>query len=79
MSVPALWRTILVKHLSVQGFIISNHWAHFPAFLSDVAPKVASGDIRVLEDIALGLENAPAAFIGLLEGRNVGKQIVKLI
>lgn len=79
LSLPAVWRAILVKHLSVQGFIISNHWEHFPAFLADVAPKVQSGDIKVVEDIAIGLENAPAAFIGLLEGRNVGKQIVKLI
>ncbi|MFL4470572.1 NADP-dependent oxidoreductase [Tateyamaria armeniaca] len=79
MSVPALWRTILVSHLRVQGFIISNHWDRFPAFLADIAPKVASGDIKLVEDIADGIENAPDAFIGLLEGRNVGKQIVKLI
>ncbi|MEM6372638.1 MAG: NADP-dependent oxidoreductase [Pseudomonadota bacterium] len=79
MSVPALWRTILVQHLRVQGFIISNHWDRFPAFLADIAPKVARGEIRRLEDIAEWIENAPAAFIGLLEGKNVGKQIVKLI
>ncbi len=79
MSVPALWRTILVSHLNVQGFIISNHWDRFGDFLEHVAPRVASGDIKVVEDIAEGLENAPAAFIGLLDGKNVGKQIVKLI
>ena len=79
MSVPALWRGILVNHLSVNGFIISNHWDAFPAFIADVAPKVASGDIKVVEDIAQGLDSAPDAFIGLLEGRNVGKQIVKVI
>lgn len=79
LSVPALWRTILVQHLSVQGFIISNHWDRFPTFLAEVAPKVQSGEIKVLEDIADGLKNAPAAFIGLLEGKNVGKQMVKLI
>ena len=79
MSVPALWRGILVNHLSVNGFIISNHWDAFPAFLADVTPKLASGEIKAVEDIAEGLENAPDAFIGLLEGRNVGKQIVKVI
>ncbi|WP_299150265.1 NADP-dependent oxidoreductase [uncultured Tateyamaria sp.] len=79
MSAPALWRPILVKFLSVNGFIISNHWDQFPKFLSEVGPKVQSGDIRVVEDIAQGLESAPEAFIGLLEGRNRGKQIVKLI
>jgi len=79
MSAPALWRPILVKFLSVNGFIISNHWDRLPTFLQEVGPKVANGEIKVVEDIAEGLENAPAAFIGLLEGRNVGKQLVKLI
>lgn len=79
MSAPALWRPILVNFLNVQGFIISNHWDRYPAFLAKVAPKVINGDIKLLEDIAEGLENAPEAFIGLLQGRNVGKQIVKVI
>ena len=79
LTAPALWRSILVKFLSVNGFIISNHWDRFPAFLAEIGPKVASGEIAHLEDIAEGLENAPEAFIGLLQGRNVGKQIVKLI
>ncbi|MEM9551271.1 MAG: NADP-dependent oxidoreductase [Pseudomonadota bacterium] len=79
LSTPALWRTILVRFLSVNGFIISNHFDSFPAFLGEVAPKVLSGEIKYLEDIAEGLENAPNAFMGLLEGRNKGKQIVKLI
>jgi NADPH-dependent curcumin reductase CurA len=76
---PALWSTILVKHLSINGFIISNHFDRYPAFLGETGPKVASGEIAFLEDIAEGLENAPAAFISLLEGGNMGKQIVKLI
>ena len=76
MMAPALWRPILVKFLSVNGFIISNHWDRFPAFLSEIGPKVASGEIKVVEDIAEGLQNAPKAFMGLLQGKNVGKQIV---
>lgn len=79
ITAPALWRTILVKFLSVNGFIISNHFDRFPQFLSEIGPKVASGEIRFVEDIAEGLENAPAAFIGLLDGKNMGKQVVKLI
>ncbi|MGB3245858.1 MAG: NADP-dependent oxidoreductase [Sulfitobacter sp.] len=79
MSAPQLWRPILVNFLTVTGFIISNHWDRFPAFLAEVAPKVASGDIKVVEDIAEGLENAPEAFIGLLKGKNMGKQIVRVI
>lgn len=79
LSAAALWRTILVNFLSVNGFIISNHWDRYPAFLAEVGPKVLSGDVKVVEDIAEGLENAPAAFMGLLQGKNVGKQIVKLV
>jgi len=75
---PMLWRSVLIKHLSINGFIISNHFDRYPEFLGTIGPKVASGDIAVLEDIAEGLENAPAAFIRLLTGGNKGKQIVKL-
>lgn len=75
---PVLWRSILVKQMSVNGFIISNHYDEYPTFLKEVAPLVATGQLAYLEDIVEGLENAPRAFMGLLEGRNIGKQIVKL-
>ena len=75
---PGLWRNILVNFLSVNGFIISNHWDQYPTFLGEIGPRVAKGEIAYLEDIADGLENAPEAFIGLLKGKNVGKQIVKV-
>lgn len=76
---PRLWRTILVKHLSVNGFIISNHYDRYGAFLREVGPQLAAGKIAYQEDIAEGLENAPAAFRAMLTGGNKGKQIVKLI
>ena len=79
LTAPTIWRTILVKFLSVNGFIIFNHWDQYPAFLNEVAPLVAAGKIRYLEDIVEGLENAPEAFMGLLQGRNMGKLVVKLI
>jgi hypothetical protein len=79
LSAPGIWRTILVNFLSVNGFIISNHFDRYPEFLGQVAPKVIGGEIKYLEDIAEGLENAPAAFMSLLEGGNTGKQIVKLV
>ncbi|WP_164659816.1 NADP-dependent oxidoreductase [Tropicibacter sp. Alg240-R139] len=79
LSAPGLWRTILVNFLSVNGFIISNHFDRYPAFLSEVAPKIARGDIRYVEDIAEGLENAPQAFMSMLGGGNKGKQVVKVI
>ncbi|TNF58278.1 MAG: NADP-dependent oxidoreductase, partial [Rhodobacteraceae bacterium] len=70
---PRTWRTILVNRLSVTGFIISDHWGRLPEFLADVAPRVAAGEIAYLEDVAEGLEAAPEAFIGMLQGRNRGK------
>ena len=79
LTAPGMWRNILVKFLSVNGFIISNHWDNYPTFLSEIGPKVAKGEIAYLEDIAEGLENAPAAFLSLLTGGNRGKQIVKLV
>ena len=77
-QLPAIWRSILVKRLQVSGFIIFDHWDQYPAFLKEVSPKVAAGEIAYLEDIAEGLENAPEAFIAMLKGGNMGKQIVKL-
>lgn len=79
LTAPGLWRNILVKFLSVNGFIISNHFDRYPQFLKEVAPKVMGGEIAYLEDIAEGLENAPATFTAMLKGGNRGKQIVKLI
>lgn len=79
LSLPTVWRSILVKFLSVNGFIISNHFDRYPTFLAEVAPLIAQGKIAYLEDIAEGLENAPAAFISMLGGGNTGKQIVKVI
>ncbi|MBL4767308.1 MAG: NADP-dependent oxidoreductase [Rhodobacteraceae bacterium] len=78
LTAPTIWRNILVKFLSVNGFIISNHYDQYPAFLAEIGPKIASGEIAYLEDIAEGLENAPAAFMSMLKGGNMGKQIVKV-
>ena len=73
------WRSMLVKQMRAEGFIISNHWNRLPEFHSEVGPMVADGRVKFLEDVAEGLENAPEAFRGLLKGRNRGKQLVKLI
>lgn len=79
LSAPQLWRTILVKTLSVNGFIISNHFDRMPEFHNAVGPLVADGSIKVQEDITVGLENAPEAFIKLLTGGNTGKAMVKVV
>jgi NADPH-dependent curcumin reductase CurA len=79
LTAPKIWRTILVNFLSVNGFIISNHWNRMGDFHKEVGPMIASGTVKVQEDITIGLENAPDAFIKLLTGGNVGKALVKVI
>jgi NADPH-dependent curcumin reductase CurA len=68
----------LVARLKLQGFIISDHMDVWPQALNELGTHVAAGRIRYRESIAYGLENAPAAFIGMLKGNNFGKQLVKL-
>lgn len=76
--VPQLLRQILVMRLKVQGMIVTDHEASRPAFLDQVSSLVQAGRLVWKEDIVDGLENAPAAFAGLLEGRNFGKLLVKV-
>lgn len=76
MAYPQL---ILVQRLKVQGFIVSEHMADWPAALKELGQLVGSGVFRPRETVAQGLAAAPEAFLGLLKGRNFGKQLVKLI
>jgi hypothetical protein len=71
-------RALLVSRLKVQGFIVSDHMDVWPAALAELGRGVATGKIRYRETVAQGLAAAPEAFIGLLAGRNFGKQLVKL-
>ncbi len=66
----------LISRLKLQGFIVSEHLDLWPRALKELAGHIAAGRIKYRETIAQGLENAPAAFIGLLQGRNFGKQLV---
>jgi NADPH-dependent curcumin reductase len=68
----------LVSRLKLQGFIVSEHMQVWPQALKELGMHVAAGRIKYRETIAHGLENAPAAFIGLLKGENFGKQLVRL-
>ena len=69
---------VVTKRLRMQGYIVSDHSDRYPAFLGEVAPRVADGTIRFRETILDGIERAPEAFIGLLEGANVGKMLVRV-
>jgi NADPH-dependent curcumin reductase CurA len=77
-TAPRLLATILRNRLTFQGYIISDHWDRFPDFLKTMTPLVASGRIKTREDVVDGLESTIPAFIGLLEGRNFGKLVVRV-
>jgi NADPH-dependent curcumin reductase len=73
---PAL---ILVNRLKLEGFIVSEHMQLWPEALKELGTLVATRKLKYRETVAQGLASAPEAFIGLLKGRNFGKQLVKLV
>jgi NADPH2:quinone reductase len=76
---PATMPEILTKSLTVRGFINYEFAAeHYAAFLREVGAGIADGRIQYCEDLVEGLVKAPEAFIGMLEGRNFGKLIVRV-
>ncbi|MBW7834946.1 MAG: NADP-dependent oxidoreductase [Simplicispira suum] len=76
MAHPAL---ILVSRLKIEGFIVSEHMEVWPEALTELGTLVATGKLRPRESVAEGIAAAPEAFLGLLKGKNFGKQIVKLV
>ena len=76
---PGFFTRVLVKSLTIRGFIQSEFVPEmFADFQRDVAAWIAEGRFAYREDFVEGIENAPSAFIGLLEGRNFGKLVVRV-
>lgn len=75
---PQLMRAVLSKRFTLRGFIVSDFASQAEDFRRDVASWLKTGEIKYKEDVVVGLENAPAAFIGLLKGKNFGKLLVKV-
>ncbi len=75
---PRNERFLLVSRVRVQGFIVSDFYQRRDEGLRQLAEWLREGKLRYREDVVDGLENAPAAFIGMLQGRNLGKQLVRL-
>jgi NADPH-dependent curcumin reductase CurA len=73
------FRSFLVNRIQARGFICSDHMDLWRPALKELGELVHDGKLKYRESIAVGLDNAPAAFIGLLNGKNFGKQLVKLI
>ncbi|MBK6007786.1 NADP-dependent oxidoreductase [Ramlibacter ginsenosidimutans] len=75
MSYPQL---LLTNRVRLQGFIVSEHMEDWPQALQELGTLVGSGKLRPRESVAQGLASAPEAFLGMLKGRNFGKQLVKV-
>ncbi|MED6179479.1 hypothetical protein PIB30_001242 [Stylosanthes scabra] len=69
---------LIIKRIRMQGFAVFDYYLKYPMFLEYVMPKIKEGKIVYVEDIAEGLENGPAALVGLFKGLNVGKQVLLL-
>jgi NADPH-dependent curcumin reductase CurA len=72
-------RQLLTNRITLRGFIVSEHMELWPQGLQELGTLVAQGKLKYRESVADGLAAAPEAFIGLLKGRNFGKQLVKLV
>jgi NADPH-dependent curcumin reductase CurA len=76
---PQFLRIALSRRVLIRGFIIFDYYAtHFEAFKRDMSAWLANGQIKYREHVVAGLEAAPEAFIGLLQGANFGKLVVRV-
>jgi len=69
---------VLSQRIAMTGFIVSDHLHHLAAYQARVAPWIESGEIRFEEDFVQGLEQAPAALIGMMRGEAIGKRLVQV-
>ncbi len=69
---------VVGKQLRLEGFIVSSHFDMMPAFVKEMAGWIAEGKVKARETVEEGIENAPAAFLKLFKGENLGKMLVKL-
>lgn len=75
---PRNFGALLVKRLTMTGFIISDHFDRYAEFAKEVGGYVAGGELRYRETVVDGIERMPEAFIGLLQGQNTGKMLVRV-
>ncbi|KAK6255557.1 hypothetical protein SCA6_016862 [Theobroma cacao] len=68
--------SIVMKQARMQGYLVFEYYHLYPKYLEMILPKIREEKVVYVEDIADGLENAPAALVGLFSGRNIGKQVV---
>src|SRR5262249_23679763 len=75
---PRLLWNLIVKRAKVQGFLVFDFAARYKEAAQQLAEWLRAGKLRYRETMAQGIQNAPKAFIGMLEGQNIGKQLVQV-
>jgi NADPH-dependent curcumin reductase len=79
-SIPLNYpQLFLTQRMKLEGFIVSEHMEVWPQALKELGGMVASGQLKFKESISQGIQSAPEAFLGLLKGKNFGKQVVRLV
>ncbi|MFM5880937.1 NADP-dependent oxidoreductase [Aeromonas sanarellii] len=77
-SGPRNLAQVIRKRILIQGLLVSDHWQHYGEFLAEAIPAFEAGALQAEETVSTGLASMSQAFIGLFEGRNTGKMLVKL-
>jgi NADPH-dependent curcumin reductase CurA len=75
---PRLIGLLIVTRSKIQGFLVSDYWSRFDEGLREMAGWISEGKLKYQENIVEGFENMPQAFIGMLQGENTGKQLVRV-
>ncbi len=76
---PRLIGLLIVTRSKIQGFLVSDYWSRFDEGLREMAGWISEGKLKYQENVVEGFENMPRAFIGMLQGENTGKQLVRVI
>lgn len=76
---PRLMGLLIVTRSKIQGFLVSDYWSRFDEGLREMAGWISEGKLKYQENVVEGFENMPRAFIGMLQGENTGKQLVRAI
>ena len=75
---PRLFFRLIEKQAKIEGFLVFQYAKRYEEGLTQLAQWLKTGQIKYRENVTDGIENAPQAFLGLLQGENIGKQVVKI-
>ena len=71
--------SVIYKRITIRGFLVVDFMNVFPEFYAKTLNYLRTGKLQVIEDMSLGVESIPLAFVGLFKGNNIGKKIVKVV